>query len=313
MSAVDTEASVVLGVPPETRLTEGTISFVVDTAARLGLGIELVLVVPTMVGGPTGTWEVGVTFDQLVDEGRVRLDEALSRVRDRAGPNQVVTAELVRGGVSGTLIERSRRAQLVVLQHRRLGRLQRLSLGSVTAAVAARAHAPVISVPEEWRPVDQSRPITVGVEDAKRAEAELWTALGLAAASDRPLQIVRATYLAEAYQEILRREVREDDFLAAARAELVRDAQLPDDVCERVPCTFEVRWGKAAEVLVDASAGSSLLVVARRDPLLPFGSHLGPVVRQLLQEAWCPVMVVEPTLTEPVQLAERQEPVAATG
>ncbi|HRD59843.1 MAG TPA: universal stress protein, partial [Nocardioides sp.] len=49
-----------------------------------------------------------------------------------------------------------------------------------------------------------------------------------------------------------------------------------------------------AEILVKASAASSLLVVARRDPRLPFGSHLGPVVRQLLREAECPVMVVEP-------------------
>ena len=64
---------------------------------------------------------------------------------------------------------------------------------------------------------------------------------------------------------------------------LMRDAQLPPSVCERVPCTFEVRWGRAAEVLVDASAASSLLVLARRDPRLPFGSHLGPVVRQGLR------------------------------
>ena len=80
-----------------------------------------------------------------------------------------------------------------------------------------------------------------------------------------------------------------------------------------MPCTFEVRWGRAGEVLVDASAGSSLLVVARRDPLLPFGSHLGPVVRQVLQHAACPVMVVEPSLSEPVTSPERRDPVGAAG
>ena len=118
------------------------------------------------------------------------------------------------------------------------------------------------------------------------------------------------TYLAEAFQEILRREARRDDFLLLAREELVRDAQLPASVCERVPCTFEVRWGKVAEVLVDVSAASSLLVLARRDPLLPFGSHLGPVVRQVLRDAECPVMVVEPSLPRAVDIPATATPTA---
>ena len=107
-------------------------------------------------------------------------------------------------------------------------------------------------------------------------------------------------YLPEAFQEILRRETNEADLLRLAREELIRDAHLPPGVCERVPCTFVVRWGRPAEVLVDASAGSSLLVVARRDPRVPFGSHLGPVVRHVLRDAQCPVLVVEPMLATAV-------------
>ncbi len=124
--------------------------------------------------------------------------------------------------------------------------------------------------------------------------------------------MVRATYLPQAYQEILRREVKEQDFLTAGREELIRDAQIPVSVCERVPCTFEVRWGRPEEVLLDAAAASSLLVLARRDPRLPFGSHLGPVVRHVLERAGCPVMVVEPMLhTSPsVSIAEPSSAVA---
>ena len=312
MTDADIETAIVVGVPPEDHLSEGTVAFVVDAALRLGLGVELVHVVPTLVGGPTGTWEVGVTFDELVSRGRAHLDEAEARVRERVGGAVPVSAELVRGGTIATLLERSRHAQLLVLEHRTLGRWERFSVGSVTAAVAARAHSPVVSVPSSWRPPRVRRPITVGVEDAKRADAELWTALGYAAANDVPVRIVRATFLAEPYQEILRHEVREDDFLRTAREQLEADADLPASVCERVPCTFEVRWGHAAEVLVDASAASSLLVVARRDPLLPFGSHLGPVVRQVLRDAECPVMVVEPTLAEPIDLRDRPTPMAST-
>ena len=83
MNGADTETAIVVGVGPQGHLSEGTMAFVVDTASRLDLGIELVHVVPTMVGGPTGTWEVGVSFDQLVAEGRTHLDEAVRRVRDR--------------------------------------------------------------------------------------------------------------------------------------------------------------------------------------------------------------------------------------
>ena len=300
MSNADTEAAIVVGVGPHGHLSDGTIAFAVDAAERLELGIELVHVVPTYFGGPTGTWEVSTTFDQLVAEGRAGLSAALDRVSGRAGAGLPVAAELVRGGVIEKLVERSGRAQLVVLERSHLSRWERLTDGSVTAGVAARAHAPVVSVPQGWQPSVDPRPITVAVEDAERAASETWTALGLAAVSDLPVRVLRVTYLPQAYQEILRREVREDDFLMVARQELARDVQLPDSVCERVPCTFEVRWGRPAEVLVDASAASSLLVVARRDPHVPFGSHLGPVVRHVLREAVCPVMVVEPTLAQDV-------------
>jgi len=300
MSNADTEAAIVVGVGPHGHLSEGTTAFVVDTAQRLGLGIELLHVVPKLFGGPTGAWEVGVTFDQLLAEGRVGLDAAVAKVRARTTESQPVTAELVRGGVVASLVDRSRRAQLVVLERRHLGRWPRLTEGSVTAGVAAQAHSPVVSVPQGWRPSQEAQPITVAVEDAERAESEVWTALGLAAATDVPLVVLRASALPDAYQEILRREAREEGFLLDAREQLARDAQLPDSVRERVPCTFEVRWGRPAEVLVEASLTSSLLVVARRDPLLRFGSHLGPVVRHVLHESECPVMVVEPALAQHV-------------
>jgi nucleotide-binding universal stress UspA family protein len=313
MSTVETGSTIVVGVPGEGHLSEGTVGLVVETAIQLGLGVELVHVVPTLVGGPTGAWEAGTSLVQLRTEGQAALDAASSQVRERVGGRVPVSAELVRGSVVTELTRRSRRAELVVLQRRHLDRWERLSAGSVTGGVAARAHCPVISVPSGWTPPRRPLPITVGVEDAKRADAELWTALGLAAAMDVPVQAVRATWLPEPYQEILRRGANEDDFLRLAREELVRDANLPESVCERVPCVFEVRWGRPATVLVDASAGSSLVVVARRDPILPFGSHLGPVVRELLRDAECPVMVVEPALSEQVVATSGSGILAATG
>jgi len=37
------------------------------------------------------------------------------------------------------------------------------------------------------------------------------------------------------------------------------------------------------------------VVVGRHDPLVPSGSHLGPVARTLLRAARCPVLLVAPS------------------
>jgi nucleotide-binding universal stress UspA family protein len=300
MRTPDTEAAIVVGIASEGRISDGTVDFVIDTAQRLDVGVQLVHAVPTLVGGPTGTWEVGISFEQLLTQGRAVVDQALARFRERARGKVPVEAEVVRGGVVATLIHRSRTAQLVVLEHRHLSRWTRFNEGSVTSGVAARAHAPVVAVPAGWHPARRPLPITVAVEDAQRAQSEIWTALGLAAALDLPVRLLRVAYLPQAFQELLRRDVDEDDLLLVAREELERDARLPETVCAQVPCTFEVRWGEPAEVLVDASASSSLVVVARRDPAMPIGSHLGSTVRRLLRQAEGPVMVVEPNLAQPV-------------
>jgi nucleotide-binding universal stress UspA family protein len=296
----DTEGAVLLGVGPGGHLSPGTVEFAVTTAIQLSLGIEVLHVVPMLNGGPLGTWEAGITIDELVRQGQERFDDAVERVRERMAGAQPVTGLVLHGGVIDTLVERSALAQLVVLERRDAGRWERWSRGSVTAGVAARAHAPVVSVPAAWQPPGSALPITVAVEDAERAAAEIWTALGLAAAEDLPVVVLRAAFLAPAFDEMLLHRPRHDQVTAAARRELEQDVALAADVRERIPCTFEVHWGRPADVLVDASRESSLLVVARRDPALTFGSHLGGVVRRVLREAVCPVLVVEPTLADPV-------------
>ncbi len=70
MTNAETEAAIILAAGPQGHLSDGTIAFAVETAARLELGLELVHVVPNHIGGPTGTWEIGIAFDQMVADGR---------------------------------------------------------------------------------------------------------------------------------------------------------------------------------------------------------------------------------------------------
>lgn len=301
MTKIHDEAAVVVGVPVDGHLSDGTVEFALRAAERLALGIEAVHVVPVLVGWPTGTSEIGVAVEQLRVEGQRTLDAAVTMLRDRAAGRCAVSGQLLSGKPTQALVDRSRTAALVVLEATHPSTVERVLSGSVCASVAAFAHAPVVAVPRGWEPArHHPLPVTVGVEYADRAEAEVWTAIGLASAEDLPVRIVRAAYLPQAFQEILRREVRSEEWLAAARVELERDCPLPEDTRRGVPCTYEVRWGDPADVLVELSGRSSLLVVARRDPRLPIGSHLGPVVRHVLRYATCPVMVVEPTLHEPL-------------
>jgi nucleotide-binding universal stress UspA family protein len=304
MTITDTERAIILGAGPR-GLAAGTVALAVEAADRLDLDIEVVHVLPTLAGWPTGTIESGLALEQLGKAGRAALEKAVEQVRAAVDGRHAVSPELIHGGVVDGLVGRSVGAKLVILERHAHPRWERWTAGETTSQVAARAHAPVVVVPPDWQPSSGVRPISVGCEDGPRAAAELWTALGLAAATDRPVRVVRATYLAEAYQEILRREAREQDFLDGARADLLTDAAPIAEACPGVTCTFEARWGHPADVLVDLTTTSSLLVIARRNPRVPFGSHLGPVVRQVLSQAHCPVMVVEPRLREPVEVAQR--------
>ena len=55
-----------------------------------------------------------------------------------------------------------------------------------------------------------------------------------------------------------------------------------------------VHPGRAIEAILDASQGAQLLVIGRHDPLVPVGSHIGPVARAVLREATCPVLLASP-------------------
>jgi nucleotide-binding universal stress UspA family protein len=55
-----------------------------------------------------------------------------------------------------------------------------------------------------------------------------------------------------------------------------------------------VHPGRAVEAILAAAEGADLLVIGRHDPLVPYGSHIGPVARAVLREATCPVLLASP-------------------
>lgn len=301
--AVDKDTAIVVGVGHGAQgghLSAGTVEYVAAQAEALELGVQVVHVVPLHTAANSRMRDVGPTFDSLVERGQRSLDQAVRTLRDRLGSRVPVSGELLRGGVVPCLVDRSRSAQLLVLQRSEASRWDRLTNGSTIASVASAAHAPVVAVPAGWSPPAVPRQITVPVDDATRSRAEIWTALGMAAAHDVPVRVLRATYIPSVYEQLLLPDTSHHDLLVCARAELERDVDLSRDLRDEVPVTFEVVFGRTVEEIVNAGRSSSLVVLARRDPRFALGSHLGTVVRHVLREATCPVMVVEPTLGEPV-------------
>ncbi len=298
MNDTDRELVIVLGVGLAGHLSAGTVEFVAAQAANLDLGVEVVHVVPVHVGDESRFSHVGITFDALVERGQEALDAAVRTVRDRVGSAHPVSGTLLRGGVVQTLVERSKQAHLLVLQRSEASRWERWTSGSTIASVATSAHAPVVAVPAAWTPRTPATPITVGVDDADRSRAQLGAALDWAEAHDLPVRILRATFRPSVYETLLLPDVTHHDVLVAAREADEREVDLPQELRDRVEVTFEVMFGGAVDEIVYSGFHSSLIVLARRDPRFPFGSHLGPVVRHVLREAACPVMVVEPSYAE---------------
>ncbi len=96
--------------------------------------------------GPGDMTPVVYDLDDLADDEERLLSEALAGWREKY-PDVLVNPENVRGHAAGVLVERSSRAEVVVLGRRGTGRLVKALLGSVTHSVLHHAGVPVIVVP----------------------------------------------------------------------------------------------------------------------------------------------------------------------
>lgn len=272
---------------------DSLLHFAADEAVRTGADLHLVHV---MTMPPSLPEAYVVAYEGARELGTAVLEEATRTATKLVGGRVEVTSELVDHG-AGTvndLVERSADARLVVLQHRQLSALRRIATGSTTHGVAARAHTHVVSVPEGWRPSDEPfGRVTVGVHDAARADEALRVGFELARERGARLHVVHAWWLASGYDEV----VVDDDMRREFRDRFERELAPHVDALRAdfagVEVEVQVCHAPSATALVQASDASDLVVIGRRHPTLPIGSHLGSVARTVLRLATCPVVVVE--------------------
>ncbi|MGZ4446110.1 MAG: universal stress protein [Nocardioides sp.] len=265
------------------------LAFAAEEAARLEAPLELVHTY-TVMPGPEAVL-VDVRPAERVASETLRL--AVETAADLVPDSVPVSSHLVEQPVVHALVQAADDARLLVLERRERDLLERLASRSTTSGVAARTSTAVVAVPSGWTP-PESGPVVVGVDVPDRSAALLHQAFEAAQERGTWLRIVHTWWFPGGYDDMIMDRVAAADCSDRARAQIEESLAALREDFPHVPVTIDVSHGRPVDALADASATALLVVVGRHDPLVPIGSHLGPVARSVLREASCPVLLAAP-------------------
>ncbi|MEU8158171.1 universal stress protein [Micromonospora sp. NPDC048986] len=247
---------------------------------------------PSGYGVPLNPYDLGVPAPP--EEAQQMLERTAAELTGR-WTGLAVEVRQVLGGPAATMIEESRRAELVVVGSRGLGGFTGLLLGSVGAQVAAHAHCPVLVVRPDEQPIPVDGPVLVGVDGSESSRLAAGLGADEARLRDVPLVLVHVGPSNE--DRRVPDEIEESQAVYQAEAvTLLADASAavraahPDLVVREHP----VRADGAAQGLIEASGTASLLVVGTRGRAGFAGLLLGSVSQATIQHAHCPVLVAHP-------------------
>ena len=237
-----------------------------------------------------------LTAKPPADRGEGRAQQVVDRAvaaAHRSAPGIEVAAVTGHGAPARELIRLAADAELVVVGHRGLGGFAELLLGSVSAHVAAHAPAPVVIVRPATKP---DGPVLVGLDGAAGRHPALEYGFDYAARHGCGVQVLHAFRDPIATTATMAYRLPDADYGHARQAAAghLSDVVRPWRVkYPNVDVELVALGTPAAHALVDASLGSSLLVVGRRGPGGLAGLLLGSVSQAVLRQAHCPVAVVD--------------------
>jgi nucleotide-binding universal stress UspA family protein len=276
---------------------EAALGYAAREAVQRDCGLRIVHAHHVLPSGPDSALLDLHSSERIASAAlRLAVEDAAELVRGRVP----LTSRLVSGPIASAVVEAGADASLLVLQRRPRPRVAPVVAAATTGAVAAHARVPVACVPSTWRPgADRAGRVTVGVDVPERSAGILEQALLAARARGASLRVVHTWWFPGGYDDLIMARVGAEAFSQRDHAEIdaVLDelrAGFPD-----VDVEVDVRHGRPAERLLEASRDSELLVIGRHDPLVPLGSHLGPVARAVLRESGCPVLLLASTGAHP--------------
>ena len=288
-TAEATGQRIVVGVGPEE--VDSALEFAAEAAMRAGCGLHLVHAVHVVPAGPEHILLTSVDVDQ---GGREILDVAVKRAEELVHGAVPVTHELRRGTPTQVLTDAGRTARMVVLEHRHLSRLARIVNRTIAGGVAAHLRIPVVAVPSGWTRPAGTPFVVAGVDVPHRSDEVLAAAVAESRARGAALRVVHSCGLPSRYEGVPVGADERRVWTERSRAELGAALDRLGDEAVATDAQVVVHPGRAIEAILDASQDAQLLVIGRHDPLVPFGSHIGPVARAVLREATCPVLLASP-------------------
>ncbi|NES30504.1 universal stress protein [Micromonospora terminaliae] len=247
---------------------------------------------PLGYGVPLNPYDLGVPAP--TEESRKMLEQVAAELVDRH-PGLRVEVRQVAGGPGVTLIEESRRAELVVVGSRGVGGFTGLLLGSVSNQVAQHAHCPVLVVRPAEQPIPVRGPVLAGVDGSEPAGNAVRLAADEAVRRDADLVLVhvrtpeRGAVAPDAAAEATAAAQAESAELLAGAAARIRTDHPVLNVVER-----PLRGESPEQALIEASGEAALVVVGSRGRGGFAGLLLGSVSQALVQHAHCPVLVAHP-------------------
>ncbi|MCW2739428.1 universal stress protein [Nocardioides sp.] len=279
---------IVVGVGPEE--VDAALEFAAAEATRAGCGLHLVHAVHVVPAGPENILVTSVDADAW---GGEILASAVKRAEDLVDGAVPVTHELQHGAPVPALVEAGRTARMVVLEHRHLSRVARIVNRTVAGGVAAHLRVPVVAVPSGWTTPEGPAVVVAGVDVPERASEVLSAAAAEARARGAALRVVHSWAL-PVHEGMVIDPGEHHRWADRSRAEVRAALDALGDESVAIEADVVVHPGRAVEAILEACAGAQLLVIGRHDPLVPVGSHIGPVARAVLREATCPVLLASP-------------------
>ena len=259
----------VLLVLPEGSRPDSLVDVGVAEALRQGTGLHLLRVAED--AGDTNP------------DPEVLLSGLRRRADDRSGARVTVTSEHLSGDVVRVAVDRSRNARLVIVPHEdRSVVAEEELLGATAVGVVSGSEAPVLVVPEWWEEDEQPRGVVaVGVDEVTESRPLLTEAARQAVARAARLVVVHADR-----HHLLHRRRDEGGEVPAWLREAFPGLEI----------TMRSVEGAPERELEQASEEAELVVIGRAAPRRG-SARLGRTGHRVLEEASCPVLVVEPGTT----------------
>ncbi|MFC7363301.1 universal stress protein [Nocardioides astragali] len=286
-SATRSTHAVVVGVDG-TAASVNAVRYARGEAARCGVGVEIVHVVPTYIPMTPG---YALPPEDLMEAGR----SVLRSVMDQLEPFDAVPVKAFvrKGGIVATLTAQ-RHAQAVVVGSDRRSVVARLLTGNVSTLVAASAPVPTVSVPETWRPDEPKGVVLVGVKHRQQSDELLAEAFSVAHQRGSRLVVLHAWKMPAGYEDLIANPRAYEDWDSRVGREIEEMLSAWRTQCPDVDVELRTAHDQPAHSLVEASAEADEVVLVRRAHGAPPSVHLGATARSVLMHSHCPVRIVPP-------------------